>query len=65
MSSLHLRCCVRHRNCVGTQGQVEHMPQSKNKIVYTPILRMFKGDYLAEAGLSNLGDITINFIKRF
>ncbi len=45
--------------------QVEHMPQSKNKIVYTPILRMFKGDYLAEAGLSNLGDITINFIKRF
>ena len=45
--------------------QVENMPKSKDKIIYTPMLRLFKGDYLMEAGLSNHRDFMFNFIKRF
>jgi hypothetical protein len=45
--------------------KVENMPKSKDKIIYTPMLRLFKGDYLAEAGLSNHRDFMFNFIKRF
>ena len=45
--------------------EVEHMPSSINSIIYTPMVRMFKGDYLAEAGISNYGDLMFNFIKRF
>ena len=45
--------------------QVENMSISKNNIIYTPMLRLFKGDYLAEAGLSNDRDFMFNFIKRF
>ena len=45
--------------------QVENMSRAKNKIVFTPMLRVFKGDYLAEAGLTNYKDIMFNLIKRF
>ena len=45
--------------------QVDHMPKEKNKIVYTPMLRFFKADYLAEIGLNNIGDLLFNFVKRF
>ena len=45
--------------------EVDHMPNSINSIIYTPMVRMFKGDYLAEAGISNYGDLMFNFIKRF
>ena len=46
-------------------AQIEHMPKAENKIVFSPILRMFKGDFLTEIGVSNYEDITFNFIKRF
>ena len=45
--------------------QIEHMPQAKNKIVFSPIFRMFKGDFLAEIGVNNYEDIMFNLIKRF
>ena len=45
--------------------QVESMTKTKNKIIYTPMLRMFKGDLLAEVGLTNYKDFMFNFIKRF
>ena len=45
--------------------QVESMTKTKNKIVYTPMLRLFKGDLLAEVGLTNYKDLMFNFIKRF
>ena len=45
--------------------QVDHMPKEKNKIVYTPMLRFFKADYLAEIGRNNIGDLLFNFVKRF
>ena len=44
---------------------VQHMPNSNKKFVYTPFLRMFKGDFLGEIGLSDFGDIMFNVIKRF
>ena len=45
--------------------EVQHMPQTKNKMAYTPMLRMLKGDFLAEAGLTNYKEFMLNFIKRF
>ena len=45
--------------------QIEHMPQSADNIIYTPILRTFKGDFLAEIGLNNNKKFLLNFIKRF
>ena len=45
--------------------QLDNMSSSKNKIVYTPMIRIFKGDFLAEAGLNNDLDVMFNFIKRF
>ena len=45
--------------------QVENMSKTKNEIIYTPMLRMFKGDFLAEVGLTNYKDFMFNFIKRF
>ena len=45
--------------------QVESMTKTKNKIIYTPMLRMFKGDFLTEVGLTNYKDFMFNFIKRF
>lgn len=45
--------------------QIENMSKSKHKIIYTPMLRFFKGDYLVETGLSNNKNFMFNFIKRF
>ncbi len=45
--------------------QVEHTPQAYNKVIYTPMIRMFKGDFLAEAGISNHGQYLLNLILRF
>lgn len=45
--------------------QVENMPKMRKKIVYTPFIRFFKGDYLAEVGLSNFTDVMLNFVKRY
>lgn len=45
--------------------QVESMSKTRNKIIYTPLLRIFKGDYLAEAGLASHKHFMFNFIKRF
>ena len=45
--------------------QIEHMPRSADNIIYTPILRTFKGDFLAEIGLNSNKKFLFNFIKRF
>lgn len=58
---------------IGTYGdlhtwiilQVENIPKASKKIIFTPMIRIFKGDYLAEAGLSDNKDFMFNFIKRF
>ena len=45
--------------------QIEHMPSLSDKLVYTPFLRMFKGDYLTEFGISNQQNFMFNLVRRF
>ncbi len=46
--------------------QVEHLPHTKDNVFLTPILRVFKGDYLFEAGINNSNkEFMFDFIKRF
>ena len=45
--------------------KVEKMSHVKSTLVFTPMLRFFKGDYLAEVGLSNYKDFMFNFIRRY
>ena len=45
--------------------QVDHNPKADDKITFTPMIRLFKGEYLAEAGASDNGDVMFNWIMRF
>lgn len=45
--------------------QVSHTPEAEEQITFTPTLRLFKGDHLAEAGISSSGDVTFNWTIRF
>lgn len=45
--------------------QVDHSPQKRDPVTFTPLVRMFKGEYLTEAGISDNGDILFNWIIRF
>ena len=45
--------------------QVDHMPEDENNWRVTPLVRLFKGDYLGEAGISNRGEILFNFNINF
>lgn len=45
--------------------QVDHNPSADDEITFTPLVRMFKGEYLAEAGVSDNGDVLFNWIIRF
>lgn len=45
--------------------QVHHRPAVDNEIVVTPLVRLFHGNYLAEAGISDDGDALFNWIVRF
>ena len=48
--------------------QFEHHPQeddNEKKFLVTPLIRFFKGDFLAELGVNNREDILFNFIIRY
>lgn len=45
--------------------QAEHMPESDDKFTVTPLVRLFKGAYLGEAGISNRGEFLFNFTATF
>ena len=48
--------------------QAEHHPEEvdrDNQIIFTPMIRMFKGDYLGEFGVNTNGDAMFNWIVRF
>lgn len=45
--------------------QVDHNPKADDKVTITPLVRIFKNQYLAEAGLSGNGDVLFNWIIRF
>ena len=45
--------------------QVDHHPTNKHEVTVTPLVRLFKGDTMVEAGLSNRGKLLLNGIIRF
>ena len=45
--------------------EVDHNPESKSSIRYTPLLRFFKGTHMVEAGISNKKKVLLNYIVRF
>ena len=45
--------------------QADHTPKNADKLSLTPMVRMFKGPYLGEFGVSNKGKILFNLIARF
>lgn len=45
--------------------EVEHEPKSEDPIVVTPLVRLFTGSALIEAGISSENDILFNAIYRF
>ena len=42
--------------------QADHSPESDDKWTVTPLVRLFQGDYLAEAGISNRGTVLFNLM---
>lgn len=44
---------------------VEHKPEAKEKITVTPLVRLFKGVHLMEAGISNQGKVLFNWVIRY
>ena len=45
--------------------QVDHNPKAEDKIIITPLLRIFKGEYLTETGINSNGDVLFNWVVRF
>ena len=45
--------------------EVKHQPEQDDNVVLQPMVRMFKGNYLWEAGVSEHGDILFNFAMNF
>lgn len=45
--------------------QADHNPTADDNFVLTPLVRMFKGEYLAEFGVSENKEVLANFIIRF
>lgn len=45
--------------------QVDHAPEDDEELTLTPMLRMFKGQFLGEAGISQRGDIYTSLILQF
>ena len=45
--------------------QVDHKPESRDHVTVTPLVRMFKGVHLGEAGISDKGDVMFNYIIRY
>lgn len=45
--------------------EADHNPTREDELIVTPLVRLFKGDYLIEAGISHRGDVLFNNIIRF
>lgn len=45
--------------------ELEHEPEADDTLRITPLVRFFKGEYLAEAGISEDGEMLFNWIIRF
>ncbi|MEM9157500.1 MAG: hypothetical protein AAGB46_00520 [Verrucomicrobiota bacterium] len=44
---------------------VDHMPEDDDPLKVTPLVRLFKGVHLVEAGVSDGGDFLLNYVLRF
>jgi hypothetical protein len=45
--------------------QADHMPEDEDHWTVTPLVRLFKGAYLGEAGISNRGEFLFNFTATY
>lgn len=45
--------------------QVDHTPRADDPVTVTPLVRLFKGTNLVEAGISNQGKILFNWMTQF
>ncbi len=45
--------------------QVNHNPENDHPVTVTPLVRLFKGTALGEAGISNRGDVLFNLTLQF
>jgi hypothetical protein len=45
--------------------EVDHFPQDRQPWIVTPFVRLFKGDYLAEAGVASNGHPMFNLMITF
>lgn len=45
--------------------QVDHYPEAEDKVTYTPLVRLFKDTTMVEAGMSNTGKVTFNWMYQF
>ncbi len=45
--------------------QVDHVPEAKEQLTLTPMVRLFKGVHLIEGGMSNQGDLLFNYVIRY
>ena len=45
--------------------EVGHYPEAQDKVTLTPLIRLFKGTNMVEAGVSNQGDILFNVMIQF
>lgn len=45
--------------------QIDHTPSSHDEVTVTPLVRLFKGNTLVEAGVNNNGKILFNFMHTF
>lgn len=45
--------------------QVDHIPSAEDELTVTPLVRLFKGPTLLEAGVNNNGKVLFNFVHRF
>jgi len=44
---------------------VDHLPDNDNELTVTPMVRLFRGNYLFEFGVSNEKDAMFNWIMRY
>ncbi len=44
--------------------QLDHNPEAEDHFTVTPLVRFFKGEYLAEAGMNENGDVLFNWVIR-
>jgi hypothetical protein len=45
--------------------QADHEPEAGHPVTVTPLVRMFKGAHLVEAGVSNQGDVLFHWMIQF